>query len=221
LGDIRNKAKEGDILIIQRSLDKLDLYRLWLVTQDTPQHRELRQTIGTRKWGLLTADIPVTEDDIEQCQKEEQQAELSQFMLFDNKIRTTETRSRRIARSLVFQTTIQKIYDRCCAICGTGLLRPDGIMEIEAAHIVPKRCQGSDDARNGLALCRRHHWAFDHGLFGITDNREIYIPPKVLRIPANQLLLPFEKKRIIEATNSHLMADGAAFRWHFKEILIS
>jgi hypothetical protein len=35
----------------------------------------------------------------------------------------------------------------------------------QAAHIVPKNKNGTDDPRNGLTLCRAHHWAFDAGLF--------------------------------------------------------
>jgi hypothetical protein len=38
---------------------------------------------------------------------------------------------------------------------------------LQAAHLIPKEAQGSDDPRNGLVLCANHHLALDAGLFGI------------------------------------------------------
>ena len=29
---------------------------------------------------------------------------------------------------------------------------------------------------NRLALCKNHHWAFDHGWFGVDDDYQIMIP---------------------------------------------
>jgi putative restriction endonuclease len=29
---------------------------------------------------------------------------------------------------------------------------------------------------NGLALCKNHHWAFDHGWFGVDEDYRIVIP---------------------------------------------
>lgn len=56
-----------------------------------------------------------------------------------------------------------------CAVCDFGI--PEGL---DAAHLVPKSSSGSDDARNGLALCVLHHRLFDRGLF--------FIDPSSLRI---------------------------------------
>jgi predicted restriction endonuclease len=33
-----------------------------------------------------------------------------------------------------------------------------------------------DVSLNGLALCKNHHWAFDHGWFGVDDDYRIVIP---------------------------------------------
>ena len=52
---------------------------------------------------------------------------------------------------------------------------PAGNPEVEAAHIYPKSEGGSDDVRNGLALCKFHHWAFDNGWISITDEHEILV----------------------------------------------
>ena len=34
---------------------------------------------------------------------------------------------------------------------------------------------GSDDVRNGIALCKLHHWAFDSGWFSLSDDHEILV----------------------------------------------
>src|SRR5438067_2316226 len=83
------------------------------------------------------------------------------------------------------------LYEGRCCVCGTGLRVPSGPYEIEAAHIVPHALRGCDDARNGLALCRRHHWAFDRGLFGVDASRLIHVPASILREPVNQPLQIF------------------------------
>jgi putative restriction endonuclease len=56
---------------------------------------------------------------------------------------------------LVFQR-----YGEKCAVCNLNI--PD---LLDAAHLIPKRDQGTDDPRNGLVLCALHHRALDAGLF--------------------------------------------------------
>ena len=60
-------------------------------------------------------------------------------------------------------------------MCGSSLRSPDGRPEVQSAHIYPKRLDGSDDARNGICLCRRHHWALDAGWISIADDRTILL----------------------------------------------
>ena len=55
---------------------------------------------------------------------------------------------------------------------------PAGNPEVEAAHIYPKKEGGSDDDRNGLALCKFHHWTFDTGWISVTDSHRIIVLDK-------------------------------------------
>ncbi|WP_244531481.1 HNH endonuclease [Halogranum amylolyticum] len=52
---------------------------------------------------------------------------------------------------------------------------PSGDPEVEAAHIYPRSENGADDPRNGLALCKLHHWAFDSGWLAVSDDYEILV----------------------------------------------
>jgi len=85
------------------------------------------------------------------------------------------TESRRRARDRAFAGLVRDVYDASCAVCGDGRESPTGSTEVEAAHIYPKQHGGADDVRNGLALCQLHHWAFDVGWLGITNEYEILV----------------------------------------------
>jgi len=85
------------------------------------------------------------------------------------------TAARRRAREQAFAHLVNEAYDQTCAICGARRESPQGDPEVEAAHIYPKRKGGADDVRNGLALCRLHHWAFDNGWLSVSDDYEILV----------------------------------------------
>lgn len=85
------------------------------------------------------------------------------------------TEARRRARDSAFSELVREAYDRTCAICGNSRETPDGNPEVEAAHIYPKQEGGADDVRNGIALCKLHHWAFDNGWLAISDEYEILV----------------------------------------------
>jgi putative restriction endonuclease len=86
-----------------------------------------------------------------------------------------DTETRRRARDAAFRTLVREAYENACAVCGAQRETPNGHPEVEAAHIYPKRRGGADDVRNGLALCKLHHWAFDAGWFAIDEEFEIVV----------------------------------------------
>jgi putative restriction endonuclease len=219
LSPIRNKAGAGDVLVIQRDLEKLDHYRLVLVRRNSPEFTRLIPKLEGRRWGVLE-DVPMAEEDLIEAQVEEQRREAEPFSLFDAGAQVIARTSRSIARSLAFRFTIQELYKERCAVCGTGLAIPEGRSELEAAHIVPRSQKGSDDARNGIGLCKRHHWAFDNGLFGLDGDRRIWVPEKVMAIPANRPLIEFHGKSIREAADPRLIASDQAMRWHIEHVVM-
>ncbi len=85
------------------------------------------------------------------------------------------TQTRRRTRSSQFSRRVKRLYEQTCAFCGVRRETPDGNWEVEAAHIHPKKEAGTDDVRNGIALCKLHHWAFDAGWFSISDDYEILV----------------------------------------------
>jgi putative restriction endonuclease len=78
-------------------------------------------------------------------------------------------------RDAAFKILVKQAYGSRCAVCQSGVESPSGIPEVQSAHIYPRELRGSDDPRNGICLCRLHHWAFDVGWFAIRDDLSIVV----------------------------------------------
>lgn len=220
LGSLRNRAIRDDMLVIERGIDDERHYRLRLIKKATPEYALLTAGLGNRRWGLLNSAFePVRETEVEIAEQDIIDAEQHPFALFDTDAEMTETRSKRIARSRAFQRRVADIYNRRCAICGQGLVHPTGRSETQAAHIVPRRLAGRDDARNGLQLCRMHHWAFDEGLLGIDQNYRVQVPAAILALPLNAVLAPLSGMMINIPAENTLIPSLEALAWHTENLL--
>ena len=217
---LRSLAKGGDILIFQRSIDRLDRYRLTLVRKSSGEFNDLQGLVAGERWGVLGQTAPLSDNELVIALNQEQQRELLAFSLTDDEALQVESQVIRIARSVAFRLSVTKLYSYTCALCGESLKSPRGTMELDAAHIVPRSRFGSDDSRNGIALCKRHHWAFDGGLFGIGEQREIIVPHAVQQISGNAILTNFNGRQIREASQQNLRAHPDALAWHRENILL-
>lgn len=76
----------------------------------------------------------------------------------------------------VFRATVMRAYETRCAVCALG----HGSL-LDAAHIVPDGHEaGIASVRNGLALCKIHHAAFDVRILGITPDYVVQIREDLL-----------------------------------------
>lgn len=220
LSSLRNLAHGEDILIFQRGIDRLDRYRLTLVRRSSDEYGMLQGLVAEKRWGILGASTPMSDLELADALDQEQQRESSIFSITDDNASQVESRTFRIARSVAFRLSVTKLYGYTCSVCGESLKSPRGMMELDAAHIVPRSRLGADDARNGIALCKRHHWAFDAGLFGIGNQREIIVPQSVKKITDNAVLVNLNGTPIREASELHLRAHADAFAWHRENTLL-
>jgi len=118
-------------------------------------------------------DAEPSEEAIEEEKTELEKALESEPELTEDRKQYVETR--RKVRDHAFTKLVRDTYNNTCAVCGSQRESPDGNPEIEAAHIYPHSEGGSDDIRNGIALCKLHHWAFDSGWLSFTDDHEIMV----------------------------------------------
>lgn len=85
---------------------------------------------------------------------------------------------------------IERAYNGRCALTGIRMTNGLGRAEADAAHIRPVEAGGPDSIRNGLALTKSMHWAFDRGLVSLADDGRILTVDRGLDAAAQRMLLP-------------------------------
>ncbi len=84
----------------------------------------------------------------------------------------------RQGRSARFGVQVVCGYRHTCALTGYRIVTETGESVVEAAHIEPWAKTRNDDVRNGLALSRNSHWAFDRGLWSVDDEWRVLVKPE-------------------------------------------
>jgi putative restriction endonuclease len=124
----------------------------------------------------------------------------------------------REARDQAFRQMVLGEYGRICCLCRSMfVLREQDatLCEAEAAHIIPVLEKGPDDIRNALSLCKRHHWAFDAGLFAISDANEALVSSAVRRAERQRFdLEEYDGEGIVGPTSPICRPDAGALSWH-------
>lgn len=86
-----------------------------------------------------------------------------------------EDTKRRLHQPL-FRSLVMRAYEKRCAICTLG-----HEVLLDAAHIVPDADEdGVAAVRNGLALCKIHHAAYDARIIGITPDYQVAVREDIL-----------------------------------------
>jgi putative restriction endonuclease len=102
---------------------------------------------------------------------------------------TREVVSNRAIRDATFRfRVVEQAYKGRCAFTGVRMLNGNGRAEVDAAHIRPVEAGGPDSTRNGLALMKSLHWAFDRGLVSLSNEGRILTVDRGLDEPVLRLL---------------------------------
>jgi putative restriction endonuclease len=219
-GLLWQKAGEGDILVFQRSAKELSHFKLTLWEKGTEGFQAIEKLAEGRRWGPLSASLlPAQKSSFQAAKKEIDQQRNTPFRAQGNEVERRASSGNRIVRDAVFRELVKREYGHSCAVTGIRLQTPDRLYEVEAAHIVPLKSGGTDDLRNGIALCQSLHWAFDQGLFGVSTERKVYIPRRVKETGAHRFLLELDGGKIAEAKNEPCRAHPEAFAWHMGQIV--
>jgi hypothetical protein len=125
----------------------------------------------------------------------------------------------RDVRDKAFRAIILDEYRCQCVVCQAKFLlkqnADEPIVEAEAAHIIPVQSHGPDDPRNGLSLCRRHHWAFDMGVFTVTDSKSVKISPSVLTAERSRFdLEEYDGEPLVGPGSDSCRPAEEALHWH-------
>ncbi|WP_236102220.1 HNH endonuclease, partial [Methylotetracoccus oryzae] len=122
------------------------------------------------------------------------------------------------ARSQGFRRSIVMHYDHRCALCGIRIVTPEGQTAVDAAHIVPWSVSRNDDIRNGMALCKLCHWAFDRGMMSISDSYTVVLSRNLSSDNnAAGLLGVLTGRRLVGPLANELWPHRDNLAWHRKQ----
>ncbi len=159
--------------------------------------------------------------DIQKIISEEQQIsgfskELFDYAQQDFAIRLEEPiESKKKIRDPGFRRTIMRIYDYTCAVCKLQILTLNGESVTEAAHIIPFSESNSDDVRNGISLCKLHHWAFDRHLFSVDESYQVVVSDLMTEQgPTEWKLATLDGKDILLPNREEFYPAQDALAWH-------
>jgi len=177
------------------------LFKISELTIDEYQHR-------------VAPEIPLADELIETALRLEALEAWSPFVSEDRAVYKVAT----LKRDAAFRKIVISNYRNTCAITRSAFAY-SGICEAQAAHIISKEVNGSDDPRNGISMSHTSHWAFDRGIFTISDQYEILVHPRtrdayhqdfrILKLDGAKILLPAD-----ESMKPH----EDALRWHREEV---
>jgi putative restriction endonuclease len=122
-----------------------------------------------------------------------------QITITNNERKQVVVSVRKKLRDVSFQDRVLTAYNFRCAVCGLQLKL------VQAAHIVPASHEnGTDETKNGLALCALHHLAYDRSLITVTDNYSVIL----------------NSRRIEDLGQKHLLEGLDTFRNNLREMII-
>lgn len=87
-----------------------------------------------------------------------------------------------------------------------------GRAEVDAAHIRPVEEGGPDSTRNGLALMKSFHWAFDRGLISLSDEGRILTVERGIDEPVLRML-PADRSAFLPSRPEQ-EPHPAFLQWH-------
>ena len=120
-------------------------------------------------------------------------------------------------RDAAFRSIVLSNYGFTCAVTGQRF-KSERHVEADGAHIIGKEVRGTDDPRNGIALSKSAHWAFDEGLFTISDQYEVIVHPKARDASiANFPALEVDRRKVALPAAAYYWPHPDALAWHKQE----
>ena len=183
-----------------------------------PEYREIiRQT-------LIGRYFPERRQDIEYLTVEGEAQEYSEQLIQDTQGPFSMHRDvasiqvETPVRSAGFRKAIMQIYEHTCAVCELNIRAPSGESVTDAAHIIPFSVSYNDDIRNGMSLCKSHHWAFDTGLISVSDVYQVVVSPSI-QGPTAAMLTELRDKEIWLPRAMEHYPDKDALTWHREKVM--
>jgi len=121
-------------------------------------------------------------------------------------------------RDPAFRRLVLNAYEETCAICGMRISTASGVTVIDAAHILPFNRFHNDDVRNGLSLCKTHHWLFDRGLLSADESYRILVSDDVEQDWPQGVVRSHHRKKLLLPQCPEEHPSELAMRWHSENV---
>lgn len=140
------------------------------------------------------------------------------FMVDHSHNKLKYRKSKTQVRDAGFSRAVRKAYHYTCAVCRDRVITQEGKTLVEGAHIIPRSQSNNDDPRNGIALCKTHHWMYDQYLLTIKPDYCIQLS-KWLKENKNRVdhLWDYNKKTILLPDQQKYFPAQQALEIHFKK----
>ncbi len=165
---------------------------------------------------IISRYFPEQYEELMQLVREEDQTADYRTMLegrVRGKVAEEEEQFPESARTLAFARIVKRAYQHQCAACGLRL-NFGGISLVDAAHIIPYANSHDDDPRNGMALCKNHHWAMDREMiFPCSDNRWHILSTIDSRIDSHRALVDLEGMNILLPEQKQYSPKPESLMW--------
>ena len=183
---------------------------LWAYLQD-------QIALNTLRDALIQSYFPGYWGQIQRIVEEEKEISGYETILKSEPDRIMEKKS--IYRSTAFVRTIREIYDYRCSACGLRL-NLNGLVIIDAAHLIPFSESQDDDPRNGIALCKNHHWAMDKFLIVPGMDSLWHVSPELDdRIEGCKEIISLNRRKILLPKDEKYYPKPESLCWRHKRIL--
>jgi putative restriction endonuclease len=124
-----------------------------------------------------------------------------------------------VVRNAFFRKAIVHIYDYRCAFCRLKVIRTLTQSIVDGAHIKPFSQFYDSRVNNGISLCKNHHWAFDHGWFGIDDEYKIIVASDLQEeSPHAKPMKDFHSEILLLPSSEQYFPKLEALQWHRKNV---
>ena len=121
-------------------------------------------------------------------------------------------------RDPAFRRLVLSAYDETCAVCGMRLQTSSGISVLDAAHILPFNRFFNDDVRNGISMCKTHHWLFDRGILSLDDRYRVLVSKDVEDEIPHGVVKDHQRQEILLPEDNTCHPAVQALEWHRENV---
>jgi HNH endonuclease len=168
------------------------------------------------EWNEVSAalGISLTDDLLETALRLESLEQWTPFVAEDRAVYKIS----RQKRDAAFRAIVLENYGHTCAVTGQRFYSPRYV-EADGAHIIGKEVRGTDDPRNGIALSKSAHWAFDRGILTISDQYEVVVNPRISNASVSKFpALEIDRRKILLPEDELYWPHPDALAWHKQEV---